>query len=440
MTPHSILNYASRYLVERTSMKRILVLVCCIWLGFPTPPSLATPASVPPASAPQMAHLGTYAVGMTEVQWQTPGRTLRVMIWYPSAAPGHPMRYAGVLPAIPGLAASSYTTEALATRDAVTLAEKRPTIFFSHGFGSKPERHAWLGENLASKGYVVIAPDHGDRAYTQPGAFAEALIHRAPDLAGVANAAFNDSIWSSRIDRTQLGLIGYSMGGYGALRVAGAAFNSSSAITRVIPRGALDAQLAGGALDHGPMIAGLKGVVLLAPWGGQAEIGAFSPATLAKVATPTMLIGGDRDDISGYENGVVTLFSDMTQSARILVTFENGGHTFAADVLPPEGQGVFLYEEFFEDPVWRKDRLHAVSQHFITAFLDLNVKGDESRAAFLELPDGRSADGIWPQPPGAASTGAFSSGQPNVSIWRGFQRRWAEGLRYRAARPAHPQR
>jgi hypothetical protein len=37
----------------------------------------------------------------------------------------------------------------------------------------------------------------------------------------------------------------------------------------------------------------------------------------------------------------------------------------------------------FDEPVWRKDRITAINQHFITAFMDLYLKGDDSRKAYL---------------------------------------------------------
>jgi len=51
-----------------------------------------------------------------------------------------------------------------------------------------------------------------------------------------------------------------------------------------------------------------------------------------------------------------------------------------------------------QDPVWRAERVNAINAHFITAFLDRYVKGDESRAAYLNVPVARSADGAWPSP------------------------------------------
>ena len=43
----------------------------------------------------------------------------------------------------------------------------------------------------------------------------------------------------------------------------------------------------------------------------------------------------------------------------------------------------FVTREFFDEPVWRKDRITAINQHFVTAFLDLNLKGDEKPASLF---------------------------------------------------------
>jgi hypothetical protein len=79
----------------------------------------------------------------------------------------------------------------------------------------------------------------------------------------------------------------------------------------------------------------------------------------------------------------------------------------------------------FDEPVWRKDRIAAINQHFITAFLDLYLKGDQTKRAFLHVPMSHSNDGKWVVAPGTADEGAFSKGS---DFWPGFQRRWALGL------------
>jgi hypothetical protein len=50
----------------------------------------------------------------------------------------------------------------------------------------------------------------------------------------------------------------------------------------------------------------------------------------------------------------------------------------------------------FEDPLWRKDKIIAINTHMITAFLDRYVKGDDSRAAYLDGLVPRIDDTVWP--------------------------------------------
>jgi len=84
-------------------------------------------------------------------------------------------------------------------------------------------------------------------------------------------------------------------------------------------------------------------------------------------------------------------------------------------------------QDWFEDPVWRKERISAINAHFITAFLDRYVKDDAGRAAYLEVRDPDSDQGVWP----ASSSlpyDAYSPGDSNITVWKGFQRNHAAGL------------
>jgi hypothetical protein len=89
--------------------------------------------------------------------------------------------------------------------------------------------------------------------------------------------------------------------------------------------------------------------------------------------------------------------------------------------------------EAFEEPVWRKDRITAINQHFITAFLDLYLKGDESRRGYLHPVPEKSNDGSWPLSQGESVGAKFSGG---ANYWKGFQRRWAVGLEMHCSAPS----
>ena len=88
--------------------------------------------------------------------------------------------------------------------------------------------------------------------------------------------------------------------------------------------------------------------------------------------------------------------------------------------------------DWFEDQVWRQDRINAINLHFITAFLDRFVRGSAGAASFLDVPVTNSDDGNWQAPP-TAGWGAYSPGGDGVTLWKGFQRRHARGMDLRHA-------
>jgi hypothetical protein len=119
--------------------------------------------------------------------------------------------------------------------------------------------------------------------------------------------------------------------------------------------------------------------------------------------------------VSGYELGVRKAFEGAVNSERYLLVYENARHNVGGNPPPPEAMGSFRTQAFFDEPVWRKDRIAAINQHFITAFLDVYLKDDTSRRKYLDLPT-KSAD------------------RP---AWEGFRDRWAVGLQWHrlAAQP-----
>ena len=132
----------------------------------------------------------------------------------------------------------------------------------------------------------------------------------------------------------------------------------------------------------------LKALVAISPWGAQPPFNSWDDEGLAGLRIPSLFIVGDHDDISGYEQGVKRIFDGAVNSDRCMLVYENANHNVGGNPAPPEALGDFTTRESFDEPVWRKDRITAINQHFITAFLDLYLKGDESRRILLEAGDG----------------------------------------------------
>jgi len=148
---------------------------------------------------------------------------------------------------------------------------------------------------------------------------------------------------------------------------------------------------------------------------------------LAAISAPLLLIAGDHDRTVDYATGARAIFEASTGAHRYLLTYRQGGHALGLGPAPPEMRHGVWDISWFEDPVWRKDRIIGINLHMITAFLDRYAKDDEGRAAYLDglVPD--SSTGRWQAPPGTAY-GAVSPGTSGVTLWKGFQRDYAEGL------------
>jgi predicted dienelactone hydrolase len=420
--------------------------------------------SVPPADAPELAHRGKYAVGVRTLELTNPGqvdilnldkdtqkaplydRPLTVEVWYPSEIPSGQIeetRYEMALPAPPGQApalAKTFLIAGKALRGAPPVRkEPFPLVIVSHGYPGSRFFLSYLSENLASRGYVVAAIDHTDSVLGAVKPFASTLLNRAGDQTFTIDAIAELSarpghFLNGLVDATRAAIVGYSMGGYGALANAGAPYSKTSMANRIVPGGYFGALTAGSGHEPGAAAKRVKAIVAIAPWGGQPPFSVWEPEALAGIGMPMLVIAGDQDDIADFANGIKPIFDRAIHSDRCLLLYENARHNVGGNPPPPEVLDDFTSREYFDEPVWRKDRITAINQHFVTAFLDLTLKGDETRRAYLHPTPVKSNDGQWPLPPGTSVGGKVSDGK---DYWRGFQRRWAVGLEMHC-RPPEP--
>ena len=355
-------------------------------------PATARAPSLVPADAPELAAPGSSPVGVRALSFTAaPGRTLGLTLFYPAASAGPPTQYPHVTANPPPGWPGTLTFEAIASADAAPATGPRlPLVILSHGGNRWSTHMSGIAENLASKGYVVASIDHDDKGWMNPAtlplAFATAFIRRSQDqraaIAWLADFARTNDPAAARIDPRNIAVIGYSMGGFGALATGGAGHARTGPVIARIPGNPMDSVLEGATPAPG-----VRALVLIAPWGGQAEVRSFTPTALAGLTLPSLWIMGDHDDIAGTA-GIQWLHDQAIRSDRRMLVFANARHNLGGNPPPASAPDTHRLRDAIDEPLWRKDMADAIIYRTLTAFLDLTLKNDRAKADYLDARDG----------------------------------------------------
>lgn len=427
-------------------MTRILLAVSTALLATAFPLMAASPPSVPGADAPELAAPGRFSVGFRTVEFTQHAqpdllaanlesgvvplrdRKLVVDIWYPTAEvkTASNIVYSAKFWGEPPHRAVSFTVPGMATRNAKAAGKALPMVILSHGYSNAPAAMTWLTENLASKGYVVAGIHHEDaNPYTaRPADRAAPSLRRPLDIVFVTQQL--KRLLGAQVDPTRIALIGYSMGGYGVLTAGGASLDPDGPAMNVVPGGWMKRYARGNPGAATIAIPGIKAIVAMAPAGG-GNPSAWGKAGLAALSAPILLIAGDHDPVVDYATGAKAIFADAVNSDRYLLTYREAGHAVGLNPTPSEMRGSLWDMDWFEDSVWRQDRINAINLHFITAFLDVFLQGNAKRRQYLEVSVENSDEGTW-NAPATTAWGAYSPGGDGITLWKGFQRRHARGM------------
>jgi predicted dienelactone hydrolase len=279
----------------------------------------------------------------------------------------------------------------------------------------------YLTENLASKGYIVVAIDHMESTFRDAAGFASTLLNRSKDILFVLEEMGklnqNDPFFKGKIDVNNTGLIGYSMGGYGVLNVAGAGYSDRSLVMfGMLANGsdALKERIGSNEAYIKSLDSRIKAVVALAPWG--MERGVWDSISLQGLKTPTFFVSGDQDDISGHEKGVKAIFNGAINAPRYLLTYKNARHNIAPNPSPPESlkPGLHIDEYYrYAEPSWDQRKINNINQHFITAFFSKYIKNQDVDK-YLNLTE-----------------------DSNIKTWEGFKPRSSTGLSLKFIQPSN---
>ncbi|MDA9843717.1 dienelactone hydrolase [Flavobacteriaceae bacterium] len=268
-----------------------------------------------------------------------------------------------------------------------------PLIIVSHGYTGSRLLFTYLTENMASKGYVVVSIDHTDSTFRDASPFNSTLLNRSLDDLFVLNemerlSKDSDSFLFELLDANNTGLVGYSMGGYGALNVGGAGYSPQAAqFFKGISKGRTDLEqrMIGNPVFEASFDTRIKAIVAMAPWG--MANGVWDQKGLEGLKIPTFFVAGSKDDISGYENGIKAIYDGAVNAERYMLTYVNARHNIAPNPPPVEAlqEGLHIDEYLrYADSVWDQRRINNINQHFITAFLGAKLKSQSDYLNYLD--------------------------------------------------------
>ena len=361
--------------------------------------------------APAYALRGPYTVGTRELVIEDGDEPVYITVWYPALNPENLPEEATYnlgdgqtsMYEIPGSGETDMSIVNIKGHAiqgaAPNIADgPYPLVIFSEGLAAWRHWHAFLHEHLASHGFVVVASDPREVFETfWTGAATRPMdTIRIIDYAGELSATDGD--WAGLIDAEKVGVTGHSSGGWAALMGGGAEFdfgwcaanpdlveeNFVSNCRQFVPHQDEVAEMLG--LESAP--SGLwppvsdpriDAVVALAPDG---DVFGAGYAGVANVEVPTLLMVGSEDTAI---DGTGAIYDHLGSEQKGMVVFENGDHMVFITQCEDMPWIVDVSNYWFcADSVWDMDRTHDLTNHFVTAFLSTELKGDADAAAALE--------------------------------------------------------
>ena len=336
------------------------------------------------AANPTLSARGEYRVGVKtlNITDATRKRPLTLEVWYPAKleAALERVMYRSTV------GATAYALEGKAGRDAPVLEGKFPLLVYSHGQPGTRLQAVYLLEHLASQGFVVAAIDHTDATYAdlKQESYATGLVNRPQDILFTMGEVPKQV---SNADAQNIGLLGYSYGGYSSLNAAGIgldAANLSAYCKRTGGEGPcflqgffapLEAARGVKVVKPDPRI---KAVFVMAPYGAPW----LSPEALTAMRVPLFVGIGTDDQVATPARDALEVYAKSGSSAKYLLKLEGARHNPWV-VCPPEIKANATDFDRCSEPRWDHAVSHALTQHFATAFFSRFLKGKSELGKYL---------------------------------------------------------
>jgi predicted dienelactone hydrolase len=318
-------------------LKHIALVILSILLFSSAQYPLVAQQGTPPVPSPGPYQVGVQIIDFTDKSRDD--RKLQTYIWYPA----HTSK-AGPFPAPPDTSGAPY-----------------PLVIYSHGWTATPGDEVSSGfiNHLVSQGFVVAAVDHHDQGERWPPI--HNFVDRPLDILFVLDelSKLKDGPLVGMLNTENVGVFGYSLGGYTTVSVAGARIDLAHLTSwcsgrpthslfdycGFIPKWDQmvkyrDSRVPPSNDDLWTATTDkrIRAIFAMAPCGGQF----WGERGLATVSVPVFIVAGTADLSCPYDIDAAYIYDHLGTVDHYLVTLDGGSH---ADV--PDRKLIEYYETAF---------------------------------------------------------------------------------------------
>ncbi len=336
--------------------------------------------------APTLAAHGPHKVGVKTIQLSDTNRNrnLNIEVWYPAQLATNQTEQDTYKTSV---GSTLVKIIGQAARNATPETAKFPLLIVSHGQPGNRFALSYLTEHLASQGFVVAAIDHTHSTYQdlQQETFVSSLVDRPLDILFAMNELPKQL---TNADGQNVGLIGYSYGGYSVLNAAGIGLsksnlqkycteNNNEGPCFVLPYFDPLVAVRGTNISPDPRI---KAVFTMAAYGAPW----LAADDLTQFKTPLFIACGENDDIALYKRDSKKIFELSGAKPSYLLTLAAALHNPWVNPAPPETRNNAQDYERWSEPVWDKERSNDITKHFASAFFGTHLQHNPDATKFLE--------------------------------------------------------
>lgn len=247
-----------------------------------------------------------------------------------------------------------------------------PLLVVSHGMYGNTFNQAWLGSELARRGFIVAMVNHpGTSTWLRDPEQARQLWDRPDDLSRLISFLTLESSFRDRIDPTRISAAGHSLGGMTVMMLAGADFDPDrydtvcSGKNLPVVCGVLAGwSIAESQADRLEMARSRKdpriAKVISLDLGGTPV---FSRSSLGAIDIPVLVLGSGRADMLNQASESRALAAALPAGLVHHVELTDAGHFDFMGVCKPEGFAILEEHEPGDEIVCLMGNAERIEQH-----------------------------------------------------------------------------